>query len=390
MCIVESPKLKVALINNCPMNVGMGRYAFMLSKSLRGCGMDVDHYFINKNDWCLYLNPAESSTPFHRAGRNLIADNPLFMKYGLSRLLLDYRLGRFIPRDYDLYHITHEGISNLVFYPNIGSSIITMHDVNFRTHPPHWYSGVLGRLTSIGIKKDSIIITDSDFSKSELMRYCHIPEEEIRVIYLAADTCYKPLTSENVKDIYSRYGLDDNARHILHIGGEPIKNITTLIKSFRMLVTDFGLDNVELIQLNPIKDAKERDELLKLSRRNQVRLIDYVPEEDLAKLYNIADIFIFPSLTEGFGLPALEAMSCGTPVIASNAGSIPEVVGDAGVVLEPTDVIGFARAMYDLLADDNLRQQMAGRGLERASLFSWEKTAQNTIEVYEKVIERRK
>ena len=112
----------------------------------------------------------------------------------------------------------------------------------------------------------------------------------------------------------------------------------------------------------------------------------YIPDEDLPAIYSGADLFVFPSLYEGFGLPPLEAMACGTPVVCSNAASLPEVVGDAAIMVDPYDVEGLAQAMRRVLADRDLQEDLRQRGLERAKLFSWEKTARETMQVYEKVL----
>lgn len=122
-----------------------------------------------------------------------------------------------------------------------------------------------------------------------------------------------------------------------------------------------------------------------LNLQKDVIFSDYVPDEYLTLLYNAADLFVYPSLYEGFGLPPLEAMACGTPVITSNTSSLPEVVGDAGVMIDPYDVDGLAKAMFEVLTNEGLREDMRKKGLKRAKLFSWEKTAKETLKIYEEV-----
>ncbi|MEA3458002.1 MAG: glycosyltransferase family 1 protein, partial [Candidatus Thermoplasmatota archaeon] len=123
----------------------------------------------------------------------------------------------------------------------------------------------------------------------------------------------------------------------------------------------------------------------KLNLQNDVVFTGYVSDEDLPALYNAADLFVYPSIYEGFGLPPLEAMACGTPVITSNTSSLPEVVGDAGIMVDPPDVDRLADAMHEVLTNEGLRANMIKKGLGRAEMFSWEKCARETLEVYEEV-----
>lgn len=381
--------MKVALINYCPPNTGIGRYTITLCKFLRNCGIKVDHYFMNKSDWCLYRNPGEEPEPIYKVKKNPLFDNFIFSKLYLSNLLLDYRLARVIPRDYDIFHITGSRISNINLYLRLSPSVVTVHDVLYRTYPRDYRYKILDRLIERGVKRSDLIITDVSAAKSDVIRYYHITEEKIRVIHLGIENCFTPLTPQDVANIYSRYGLATDCRYILHVGKGPSRDISTLIKAFHRLITDFDLDNIKLIKINKM-DPESEKELQRANLQDHVKIIDYVPEEDLVKFYNIAGVFVFPSFFEGFGFPALEAMACGTPVITTNVPSLPEVLGNAAIMLETGDVSGFVQAMYKVLTDDGLRQELISRGLGRAKQFSWEKTAEDTLKVYTELVKSEK
>lgn len=238
------------------------------------------------------------------------------------------------------------------------------------------------------LKTADMIIVDSYSTKNDIVRYFKIPEEKLRVIHLGVDEDYKPLPEDNVEKIKQKYNL--NYPFILYVGTlEPRKNIPTLIKAFYKLKKS-GLPHKLVITGKKGWKYKDIFELIdKLELQKDVVFTGYVPKEDLPALYNAADLFIYPSLYEGFGLPPLEAMACGTPVITSNTSSLPEVVGNAGIMVDPYDVDGLAKVMYEVLTNEGLREELRKKGLERAKLFSWKKTAEETLKVYEEVYNRR-
>lgn len=374
--------MKIALINNQPLTSGIGRYAITLYNSLRN-DVEIDHYFIDREKWALYKIQNEKSKLIHKARRNLLTDNPVFMKFKIPNLFLDYRVGRFIPNDYDLYHITNQNMSVLNYYSNININIITVHDIRQYKYPSNSLEKILSKLVYRGLKNSDFLISVSDSTKNNLIKYFNVPEERIKVIHHGRDDIFKPLDPKNMENTYTKYSLDKNCRYILHIGGNaPRKNLPVLVKAFYKLINNFKMKNVRLLKVNNM----DHKLIKKLNLEKYVTIIDYVPEEDLPKFYNLADVFVFPSVYEGFGFPPLEAMACGTPVITSNTSSLPEVVGDAGIMLDPNDVDGFAKAIYEVLTNEGLKQDMIKKGLEQAKKFSWEKCAKETLEVYQKVV----
>lgn len=264
--------------------------------------------------------------------------------------------------------------------------VITVHDISSLIYPTFNIRGYIawklfGKQT---LKKVDKIIAVSENSKRDISRYLKIPEDKIRVIYNGKDERFEPLNRREIDGFREKYNL--NFPFILYVGVlQPRKNIPTLIKAYYKL-KKFGIKHKLVISG---KKGWRYEEIFKtagkLNLQNDVIFTGYILLEELPKLYNAADLFVFPSLYEGFGLPPLEAMACGTPVITSNRGALPEVVGDAGIMVDHYDVDGLAKAMLKVLSDDGLRQDMSGKGLERAKMFSWEKCAKETLEVYEEV-----
>ena len=202
------------------------------------------------------------------------------------------------------------------------------------------------------------------------------------MVYNGKNERFKPLNQKEVAEVKQKYNLD--FPFILFVGVlQPRKNIPTLIKAYYKLKKEGIKDKLVITggkgwQYKEIFETVER-----LNLQKEVIFTGHIPDDDLPKLYNAADLFAFPSLYEGFGIPPLEAMACGIPVITSNTGSLPEVVGDAGIMVDPYDIDGLAKAMYEVLNNEGLKEEMVKKGLERAKMFSWKKCAKEVLDVYE-------
>ncbi|ADD01944.1 glycosyl transferase group 1 [Thermoanaerobacter italicus Ab9] len=280
-----------------------------------------------------------------------------------------------------LYSTTHHGP---LFYKN---QIITIHDLL----PIHFnYKDSLQRILQTNyfkfvlpqiIGRAKKIITISDCTKSDIIKYFNVQEEKIVKIYNGYDkNLFFPRNNAR-SYIYGKYKIED---YILAVGASyPHKNYDNLIKAITLTLDK----NIKLI----IAGGKDeyRNYLKKLAKElnlvDKVLFINYVPQEDLPYLYSAAKCLVYPSLYEGFGLPPLEAMACGCPVITSNTSSLPEVVGDAGIMVNPHSIEELAKAIDLVLSNENLRKEMIEKGLKRAKKFSWEKTAEETLKVYEEV-----
>jgi len=220
------------------------------------------------------------------------------------------------------------------------------------------------------------------------MRYTHIPPERIHVTYEAAGETLQPVQDEaQLAAIRQKYALPEH--YLLYLDGfDQRKNLSALLRAFALLVNKRPRTKLVVASKLPGRDSPMFPDPRRLVRESGVEesviFAGWVTEEDKPSLLSGATAFVFPSLYEGFGLPAAEALACGVPVIASNRSSLPEVVGEGGILLEPTDVEALAEAMEELLANDALRADLRQRALAQAAKFSWRQTALETLAVYRK------
>lgn len=278
-------------------------------------------------------------------------------------------------------HITRQDLAFLLELTNFKKTIVTCHDIipiaYYNTRNPIW------KLNAKGLRKAERIITVSEFSKEDISKYIKYPEEKIEVIPPAVD--HNLYYQNRNKAVLKKYGIKEEEKVILYVGAEePRKNVHFLISSFSKLKNK--IPYVKLLKVGLPNDVGVRGKLLKhieaLSLQKDVIFTGYVSESELAEIYNAVDLFVFPSLYEGFGMPPLEAMTCGTPVITSNTSSLPEVVGDAAITVDPYDVDKFTGEMFEALTNEGLRDQMIKKGFQRSKIFKWEVSAKKTLKVY--------
>jgi glycosyltransferase involved in cell wall biosynthesis len=245
-------------------------------------------------------------------------------------------------------------------------------------------------LVAAAARKAEAIITVSQASERDIVRYLHIPPERVHVTYEAAGETLQPVKDESqLTAIRQKYALPE--RYLLYLGGfDQRKNLPALLRAFALLVNKQRQARLVIAGQLPGRDSPlfpdPRRLVEELGLEERVVFTGWVPEEDKPALLSGATAFVFPSLYEGFGLPTLEAMACGIPVIASDRSSLPEVVGEGGILVEPTDAETLADAMELLLVDDALRVELRRRALAQAARFSWRQTALETLAVYRKVI----
>ena len=275
-------------------------------------------------------------------------------------------------------------------------TVVTIHDLIPLILPAYRGSALVRlytRLVAAGARRAAAIITDSHSSQNDVLQLLGVSPEVVYVIYLGVDSTYQPVTDEReLERVRSKHGLPET--YILYLGGfDQRKNLITLLAAYASLDGQ-SVAGVPLVIAGRLPagnsqffpDPRAMVETQGLEGR--VLFAGWVPEEDKPALYSGATLFLFPSLYEGFGLPVLEAMSCGTAVVASNAASLPEIAGDAAVLVDPQDPEALAAAIADLLTDVSRRKELARRGRERAQLFSWNNTVAQTVEVYESVAAR--
>lgn len=295
----------------------------------------------------------------------------------------------------DVFHVPH-------FAPPLftGSTpvVATIHDVIPLRLPLYHASArakVYSSVVARAARRATLIITISEHARKDIIDVLKLPAERIRVIYQAVSDEMQPVEDqERLAAVRERYGL--TGRYIFYLGGlDARKNVPQLVRAFSHLYQRLGDPNLQLlISGNPDKQRGElfpdpRPVAADLGMGGQI-LFRFVEDEDKAAVYSGASAFVFPSLYEGFGLDPLEAMACGAPVICSNRTSLPEVVGDAAISLDPDDLPAMVEAMYNVLTSDELSADLKARGLARAKLFSWRKTASETLKVYEEAVIRKK
>lgn len=265
-------------------------------------------------------------------------------------------------------------------------SIVTIHDLLPFRHPeflPVKWNNAVKKSTYASVKKADSIIAVSDYTKNEIMDLFKIPGERIRVIHNGISPIFKQVKDQSkINDVKAKYGV--NGPYLLFVGNiEPKKNIEKLIRAFVMLRNETDYKYSLLIAGGKAWHyPKVRDLVRELQISNEIIFTDVVEDDELPHLYSGAELFVFPSLHEGFGIPVIEAMSCGTPVVTSNATSIPEIAGDAALLIDPSSESEIAEAMHKILSSSIIRGQLIKKGIERAKKFSWEKTSLETLKLY--------
>ncbi len=268
--------------------------------------------------------------------------------------------------------------------------VITVHDLAFLRYPhlltrsSARYYGQIDR----AVRQADHIIAVSHSTEQDLINLLGVPENKITVIYEAADEVFRPLPKEeSAAEVRRRYNLP--ADYILFVGTiEPRKNLNTLLLAYHALRTQYRLDPPLVFAGEHGWLAEEVYSLVdELGLQDHCYFLGRVSTTELVYLYNAARLLAHPALYEGFGLPPLEAMACGIPVVVSNVSSLPEVVGNAALLVDPTDVEAWTVALHRLLTDDTLWKELQEKGFERARQFSWERTAQETLAVYHHVLQ---
>jgi glycosyltransferase involved in cell wall biosynthesis len=290
---------------------------------------------------------------------------------------------RLLTQNVSLFHAPHYVLPPLVPC----RAVVTIHDcihLMFPQYLPHRLAHGYARANLwAAAKRAERILTVSETSKADILRYCDVPADRIIVVHNAIDERFAtPPGDEEVARVRERYRLD--GPFALYVGNiKPHKNLERLIDAFD-LVRRGGFERLELLiigdQISKYPRLRRAVDQHKLHKH--VRFLGFVADDTLAALYRLATVFVFPSLYEGFGLPPLEAMASGTPVVTSNRTSLPEVVGDAAVLVDPYSAASIAEGIQTVLSDAGLRQTLSARGLARAREFSWEASVRRIHEVY--------
>jgi len=352
---------------------GVGRYTAELTKHL--LQLKTGHQFIfyaGSLRTRHLINSFRTQSPWNQATWKLTPFSPQISDFLFNRLNLP--LDPFVGQ-IDLFHASDWTHPRLQI-----PTVTTVHDLVFLKYPQTLPSLIVKtqtrRLQRV-IKFADHIIADSMSTKNDLVKTYQLDPDKISVIYLAHADHFKPQSHTEIDRVKTKYHLP--SPYLLSLNTqEPRKNLQKAIEAFKAYLVAYPKTNLELVLVG------RHGWGAKLTQNNpRIKLLGFVPDEDLPALYSGAQAFIYPSLYEGFGLPVLEAMACGTPVVVSNTSSLPEVVGSAGILVDPSNVFELKEAIQRALTRHDFLSQQS---LQQASQFSWQKTAQQTLFVYEKII----
>lgn len=373
---------KILLDTLCLLSplTGIGRYTYEISKRLEK---------LSAHKYEIFFNYGYHSKDFYRAAdqhkkkklQSFIKKIPK-LKSVVRKLYIFST--QFYQAQYDLYFQP-----NFIPNENIKSKkvICTVHDFSFFLYP-EWHQQERvnyfnNHLTSI--KKADQIITGSDFTKQEIVRFMKIPQDKINVIYHGIDhSLYKSYAQNELEETKVKFNLPDI--FLLFVGSiEPRKNLSALLKAYDLLTREQKYQTpLILVGFEGWENAQIMKEIGE--NREFVRYLGYITDKQLAHIYNLSTIFIYPSLYEGFGLPPLEAMACGTCVIVSNRASMPEICGDAALYIDPTDHQDINDKILRFLNSKTLREDFSKKGKIQSSLFSWDKAAFDHFVLFEQML----
>ena len=374
------------IVNGIPLltpKSGVGNYIYQNFKAMSKIATEVECSFYYGVEWSSKIRdrPVEP----YISGRKVIKN--FRSAYPAYRATLDmlFGIGQWW-RKYDLYHET-----NYIPMQFNGPIVVTVFDLSFllfpETHPKERVQ-YMERYFYSRLNRISHFITISETIKREMIEYLGIHKDKITITPLGVDNEFKPLLSEPLDPVVKKYGLKAGS-YILNVGTlEPRKNVLNLLRAYARLPL-FLRETYPLVLSGGAGWLMEKldKEIQQLNIQKTVMKTGYVPNHDLPHLYSGATIFIYPSMYEGFGLPPLEAMACGTPVIASNISALVEVIGTAGVLVSPDDYEALAEKMQELLMNPARRQTLSAMGLQQSKHFTWEKCAAKTLEVYNHVVQ---
>ncbi len=366
-------------------NRGIGQYARRLLEGLRSRSDDFDLSLLV--DGSLPLDPIHDGMP-------LVSYRPATSSTTLRFFESQARLPGVVRRSGP--SLTHFLAHDDAAYRLRSRYVVTVHDtVSLDVSDLYGIvqktkNRIVGWFGRRNIERAAYCIADSEHTRKDVLRRFRIHPDRVRVVYLAADEhLFVPVSAERIAHVRQRLALPE--RFILYVGGiDPRKNVSGLVKalsSFRG--TD--MDDVPLLMAGNIRSQREFPELEALIRaegvQERVRMLGFVDDSTLAALYATCSVFAFPSFYEGFGLPVLEAMAAGAPVVTTRRSSIPELGGESVVYIDPGSVGDIARGLRAVLSDADLRVALKTAGPQRARLFSWERTVRETVDIYRMLFE---
>jgi glycosyltransferase involved in cell wall biosynthesis len=283
---------------------------------------------------------------------------------------------------------------------NRAKKIVTIHDMIADRHPNKVFPSrklmLFWKIKQyIAVKQAQLLLTVSEYSKKRIIEYYNIHNSHVQVISEGPSSVFTVIPwNQEMHTVLRRFQVYPDIRFLLYVGGiSPHKNLRVLVDAYNELIRDLRYSDTKLFLVGDYQtDSFYSDYTSLKSHINQLGLDEkviftgYIKDNQLAYFYNAASLLVFPSLEEGFGLPVIEAMACGTPVAASNAGSLPEIVGDAGCLFDPYSKEEMLEIIKRVLSDTDLSKEMRHKGMERARQFSWEKAAKDLLSIFDKLV----
>jgi len=334
-----------------------------------------------ENEYFLYVTRESSSL------EHLFSRENVFFKYVPHHRIIRIPISvpiRLALDSIDVFHCQYMG-------PPFARTpyVVILHDIIFE-YIPELYQKSLSYLMHVfyplSARRASRVLTISEHSKRDIVKFYKIPEEKVIVTYNGVSEDFHPIMEKDtIKDTLKKYGV--NGEYILFVGRlEPRKNLPRLVLAFHELKKYKKIkQKLVIVGMKYYRYEETLKAVNDLGLHDEVIFTGGAEDADLPIIYNGASLFVYPSIAEGFGLPPLEAMACGIPVISSNTSSLPEIIGDAGILVDPYKTEDLVKAMYEVLSNKNLQEKMKTEGLKRARRFSWEQTARKTLEVYHEV-----
>lgn len=362
---------------------GIGRYTYELALELQNSAEILDLLFLHGKEISRNLPKVKIDSSATSGIKNIVKNSSVASElYRLSAPWLKSLALR--PYNNFIYHSP-----NFYLPPKVDNAIATFHDLSIFTWPkchPENRVRYMQKELLLTLKRAKVLITDSEFTRKELAEYFDYPIEKILSAPLASGADFYPRDYVILQRLMSRLGLVAG-KYTLFTGTiEPRKNIATLLDAYEQLPPDMRRRYPLVICGFPGWNSEALHHRFELAaQQGWLLYLGYLSSDDLPLLFAGARTFLFPSLYEGFGLPVLEAMASGVPVVCSNAASLPEVLGDSGLMCDAMDVEGLNRAIVQSLEDENWRTRSITAGLAKANTFSWARCAQETIKAYQQV-----
>ncbi len=376
------------LLNAIPFQglvTGINRYLINLYREIEKNPDVTVTYFDSVNGSITMPVPKESGAWIRKTERIRTLPAPLIAAVRIAKWMsYEFRVSHECrQKKYDLYHETaHTPCALNATTPQV----FTLHDLslmNYGEMHPRDVSIFYDFISKKRHEKADHIITVSNFIRQEVCEKLSIPQDRVTAIHLAADPCFIPRSGGEIRQVIDECNIPED--YILFVGTlEPRKNLSSLINALASIETKIPL---VLAGWQGWGDKKWVQQLHSLGLTNRVYITGYLDEASLSALYSGALALVYPSIYEGFGLPILEAMACGSPVICSNVASMPEVAGNAAFLVDPNDIEHIGFAIEKVINDRKLREEMIQKGLKRAGDFSWKTTAQKTVQLFKQTAE---